>query len=83
MPTVEMPEARASLRGATGVAISALRPGGVAEIDGERVDVVSQGDYITAGEPIEVVADEGYRRVVRRLPRDSGATAHTDESRVK
>jgi hypothetical protein len=31
--------------------------------------VVTQGDYITAGEPIEVIGDEGYRRVVRRLER--------------
>jgi membrane-bound ClpP family serine protease len=35
-------------------------------LDGERVDVVTRGDYILAGDTIEVVADEGYRRVVRR-----------------
>lgn len=57
---------RPSLTGATGVALSDLRPGGFARIDGERVDVVTQGDYINAGERIEVIADEGYRRVVRR-----------------
>ena len=59
----------ASLVGATGVAASDLRPGGIARIDGARVDVVSEGDYVSAGEPIEVVGDEGYRRVVRRLER--------------
>ncbi len=57
---------QASLRGATGVALTDLRPGGFALLGGERVDVVTRGDYITAGDPIEVVADEGYRRVVRR-----------------
>ncbi len=67
--------APASLAGARGVALSDLRPGGFAEIEGERVDVVTRGDYVGAGEPIEVVADEGYRRVVRRVgegavPRD-------------
>lgn len=60
-------EERPSLRGATGVALSDLRPGGIARIGGERIDVVTQGDYISAGTPIEVIADERYRRVVRRL----------------
>ncbi len=54
------------LQGASGVALSDLRPSGVAQIAGERVDVVTRGDYIRAGEPIEVISDEGYRRVVRR-----------------
>jgi membrane-bound serine protease (ClpP class) len=49
------------------VALSDLRPGGYARIGDERVDVVTRGDYVTAGEPIEVISDEGYRRVVRRL----------------
>jgi len=47
--------------------LSDLRPGGFALIDGQRVDVVTQGDYIPAGEPVEIILDEGYRRVVRRL----------------
>jgi membrane-bound serine protease (ClpP class) len=50
----------------TGVALSDLRPSGIASIDGERVDVVTEGEHIAEGEPIEVVNDEGYRRVVRR-----------------
>ena len=58
-----------TLVGATGVALSDLRPSGVAEIGGHRIDVVTAGDYIPAGEPIEVTADERYRRVVRRLDR--------------
>jgi len=56
-----------SLNGATGVTLSDLHPSGIAEIDGHRVDVVSDGGYIAAGQPIEVVRDEGYRRVVRRI----------------
>ena len=56
-----------SLTGARGSALSDLRPGGFALIDNERVDVVTRGDFIPAGSPIEVIADEGYRRVVRRL----------------
>jgi membrane-bound serine protease (ClpP class) len=49
------------------VALSDLQPGGFSRIHGERVDVVTQGDFVLAGEPIEVVKDEGYRRVVPRL----------------
>lgn len=59
--------ARTNLAGATGRTITDLRPSGVAEIEGQRVDVVSAGDYIPAGTAITVVADEQYRRVVRRV----------------
>jgi membrane-bound serine protease (ClpP class) len=68
-----------SLVGATGVAISDLRPAGFARIGDERIDVVTTGDYISAGHPIEVVSDEGYRRVVRRLP-DLDANGTLDPS---
>jgi hypothetical protein len=53
-----------SLVGQRGRALSDLRPGGFARIGNKRVDVVTQGDYITEGDLIEVVADEHYRRVV-------------------
>lgn len=59
-------ESRTDLTGVTGQAITDLRPSGMALIEGQRVDVVSQGEYIEAGAVIEVVHDEGYRRVVRR-----------------
>jgi membrane-bound serine protease (ClpP class) len=55
-----------TLVGALGVALSDLRPSGMAEIDGRRVDVVTSGEYIQQGEPVEVMFDEHYRRVVRR-----------------
>lgn len=56
----------ASRQGAIGVAASDLRPAGIAEFDGYRVDVVTLGDYLEKGEPVEVVKAERYRRVVRR-----------------
>lgn len=62
----QAPPTAQSLTGATGVALSDLRPSGVADIGGQRIDVVTAGDYIRSGEAIEVMADEGYRRVVRR-----------------
>jgi membrane-bound serine protease (ClpP class) len=52
--------------GKQGTTGSPLRPAGVADFEGERVDVVSRGEYIEAGEPIEVVHVEGNRIVVRR-----------------
>ncbi len=61
------PEAAINLLGVTGVAHSDLRPGGIAEIDGERIDVVTEGGYVTAGTTIVVIKDEGYRRIVRAI----------------
>ncbi len=54
--------------GKRGHASSTLRPAGIAQIDGERVDVVSDGDLIEAGEAIEVIRVDGNRIVVRRAP---------------
>ena len=54
--------------GKKGRASSALRPAGVAEIEGERVDVVSEGELIDAGQFVEVTRVDGNRIVVRRVP---------------
>ena len=53
--------------GERGVAASPLRPAGVARIGGARVDVVSEGEYVDAGEAVEVLRIEGSRVVVRRV----------------
>ena len=55
------------LVGRTGVALTALRPSGAVEIDGERIDAVSDGGYIAAGRQIEVKLVEGTRVVVREV----------------
>ncbi|MBI1995669.1 MAG: hypothetical protein HYS66_04275 [Deltaproteobacteria bacterium] len=52
--------------GKGGTAISPLRPAGIAEIDGERVDVVSDGEFLEPGVPIVVTRVDGNRIVVRR-----------------
>lgn len=54
--------------GKQGLAISDLRPAGIARFDGERVDVVSDGTFIDAGHSIEVVRIDGNRVVVRLAP---------------
>jgi membrane-bound serine protease (ClpP class) len=50
-----------ALRGLTGVAASYLRPAGVAQIDGKRVDVLTEGEFIAAGTPVRVTRVEGAR----------------------
>lgn len=56
--------------GKRGTAASTLRPAGIAHFDHERLDVVAEGEYIDAGEPIEVLRVEGNRIVVRRIDKD-------------
>ena len=61
------PESDARWLGKTGRASSPLRPAGIADIDGQRVDVVSDGEHIDAGQPIRVTHVDGNRVVVRRI----------------
>lgn len=58
---------RPELEGLEGVALTDLRPAGTAQVAGERLDVVSDGGWITAGTPVRVLRAEGYRHVVRAL----------------
>ncbi|MDP3091690.1 MAG: NfeD family protein [Nitrospira sp.] len=64
------PESDSRWLGTRGTAASTLRPAGVAHFDHERVDVVTEGEYIEAGGAIEVIRVEGNRIVVRRLAPD-------------
>ncbi len=61
------PESDPRRLGKRGRASSPLHPAGIAEIDGQRVDVVSDGELIDAGQLIEVVRVDGNRIVVRRI----------------
>ncbi len=54
------------LLGKTGLALGTLRPSGIADFDGQRVDVVSEGDYIEPGSAVQVLKIDGNRVVVRR-----------------
>jgi membrane-bound serine protease (ClpP class) len=58
---------RADLVGLDGVAVTDLRPSGTAQIGHERVDVVTEGEYVPQGRAVRVVRSEGYRHVVRGL----------------
>lgn len=55
------------LVGARGVAESNCRPSGVGRFDGRRVSIVTRGDWIEHGQPIQVVEVRGNRVVVARV----------------
>jgi membrane-bound serine protease (ClpP class) len=50
-----------------GVALSELRPAGVAEIGGQRVDVVTSGEFVERGKPLRVISADGTRIVVKEI----------------
>ncbi|HET6895268.1 MAG TPA: NfeD family protein [Candidatus Baltobacteraceae bacterium] len=56
-----------SLLGKSGVAASYLRPSGVALVDGERVDVLTQGEFIHEGTPVRITRVEGARIFVEPI----------------
>ena len=72
-------DVRPELVGKQGVAGTALRPSGVGIFDGERFDVVSEGPWIEGGSPIEIMRSDGYRLVVREVPRSKTAEATASE----
>ncbi len=55
----------AAAPGATGRAASALRPSGTAVIDGKRMPVITDGEFIAAGAAIEVAEVSGGKVIVR------------------
>jgi membrane-bound serine protease (ClpP class) len=59
------PEGDRRWLGRRGTTTSPLRPAGIATIDGERVDVVSEGEFIEVGHAVVVTRVDGNRIVVR------------------
>jgi membrane-bound serine protease (ClpP class) len=53
--------------GKEGISITYLRPAGIALVDGERLDVVTDGEFIEAQQPIKIVEARGNRIVVQPL----------------
>lgn len=51
--------------GKSGTALSDLRSSGVVVIEGQRIDAVSQGEYIEKNSKVQVVEVEGRKIVVR------------------
>ncbi len=52
--------------GATGEAVSTLRPSGIARFNGKRIDVMADGEWIEAGQPIKIsTTSDGHVSVVK------------------
>ena len=58
---------RGDLVGRDGVAVTDLRPSGTARVGEERIDVVTEGEYVAQGSRVQVVQSDGYRHVVRAV----------------
>lgn len=59
-------DVREDLRGKEGIAHTVLRPTGMAHIDGQVVEVTTEGDFYDPGTPIQVYDVRGSRVIVRK-----------------
>jgi membrane-bound ClpP family serine protease len=57
------------LRGRYGKTISSLRPSGITEFDGRRVDTLSEGDMIGPGQWVRCIDVKAGRVIVRQVDR--------------
>jgi membrane-bound serine protease (ClpP class) len=64
--TVQTKEEEGRLKGKKGVTITKLRPVGKAEIEDEVLYVETEGDFVEAGESVEVIEVSGNRIIVRK-----------------
>jgi membrane-bound serine protease (ClpP class) len=55
------------LEGKQGKAVTDMHPTGTVEIDGERYDGYSRGEWIEAGETIRVVQAKGFALLVEKV----------------
>jgi membrane-bound ClpP family serine protease len=58
-------ENRSKYLGRVGRAVTPLRPTGVVEIEGERIEVITEGDFIASGSDVRIVAMDRRRYFVR------------------
>ena len=70
-------EQRSSYLGKVGLAITPLRPTGVVEIEGSRIEVATEGEFIATGSWVRVVAMDRRRFFVRMADAAEGQPAHT------
>ena len=53
--------------GATGICVTDLRPADTINIDGEPLDVVTEGGFVNQGESVKVINVDGSRVLVRQI----------------
>jgi len=56
-----------ALVGHEGICLTPLRPAGTAEFDGQRIDVVSEGEFLQRGARVVVMRVEGLRVLVKAV----------------
>ncbi len=64
------PDDYSNLVGKEGIAVSVLRPAGIALIEGIRHDVVADCEFIEKDSPVRVREVEGVRIIVTRMERE-------------
>ncbi len=65
LPEPEQSDPLQDLIGATGVVATDLRPVGMVQIEGERIEAIAQTGVIRAGQPVRITAIEDGRIKVR------------------
>ncbi|MGL5096511.1 MAG: NfeD family protein, partial [Planctomycetia bacterium] len=70
----------AELVGVVGAAVSPLRPAGRVKIGERTVDVVTTGEFIDVGTPVEIVLATATRIVVRTAPPPDPRTPASDKT---
>ena len=60
-------KSKRELLGAIAVCSTDLRPAGSVTVEGEPVDVVTEGDFIKKGDIVKIINVEGSRVLVRRI----------------
>ncbi|MBR3498351.1 MAG: hypothetical protein IKO05_05090 [Selenomonadaceae bacterium] len=53
--------------GAVGVCVTDLRPAGTITVEGEPLDVVTEGGFVKAGDKVKVINVDGSRILVRQI----------------
>ncbi len=61
------PETYEQFLGAEGVALSTLRPTGIGLINGHRLNVIAEGEFIELNQKIKVIKVQGYNIIVRKI----------------
>ena len=71
-------EDRARFLGHVGTAITPLRPTGIVEIEEDRIEVMTEGEFIAAGSKVRVVAINRRRYFVRLASKSDSETSSSE-----
>lgn len=60
-------ETRSDLVGLEGITVTPLRPAGTAVFNDDRIDVVTEGSFISSNKKVKIIKAEGPRIIVREI----------------